>query len=650
MFKKLAAHLQLLQNRPGADTTEPVVERVEPKPPALVARPQQRKRIDVVVSPNEISAAHGTGILLTRMLDNRDGYVSMRSHSHYGGGQDVSPEQAFVLPRGDMDRLEIIEQVAAWLHAYDVDAITCVPYFETDLLIGLATKAVSGAPMALWIMDDHCIYSNGIKKEIMAEAIARADAVFAISPELRDTYEREFDRAIHVLPPLVASKFIRTEASPTPLPALAERKAVMIGNIWSQTWLEKLLATIDKSGWSVTWYASNPDAAWLNFSREDAKAKGLVIQEQPPMADYIKAVAEAALVIVPTAAEFDSDPAAAISRLSLPTRVPFIIATSGTPILVIGNKNSGVARFVTRFGLGKVCDYSPQGFKDAADHLADPTLQASIRRSAAELAPMFKSEGIYDYIKGAAKSRGYLAHDRFDHRFPVLEGEYKVYREQPAPPWVHQSFIEIHECMTRLKNMGYRPDLVIDVGASTGIWSYYVAEVFTASKFLLFEPMFSRYPAKNVKPGFLVEEKAAGAKPGRIIFNVSDDLYNSSLIAVSDVATRIEELDVEITTVDKAVSDHALTGRAILKVDVQYAEHLVLEGAEKTLADMADFVLLELTFAPPVETARDFTQMVNLMDSYGFRPFDDIGGWRSPKTGFSDQKDFMFVRKDFSFP
>lgn len=649
LLKSVASRLQMLHRRASASAKHIGSQIFDTGDAEFSARPLMRKRVDVVVSPNEISSAHGTGILLSRLLDNRGGIVAMRSQTTYGGKQDITPEAAFVLPNPTMDRAEIVEQVARWLRPYDVDAFTCVPYFETDLLIGLAVKSITGAPMALWIMDDHCLYSQGIKREIMAEAIARADTVFAISPELRDAYEQEFGRSIHVLPPLVAAKHIRPVASDVPEEGLKQQNAVMIGNIWSQDWLEKLLATIDGSGWTITWYASNPDAFWLNFDRERAEKKGLVIRDQPPMADYIKAVSEAAFVVVPTAENFDADPAAAISRLSLPTRVPFVIATSGTPLLVIGNANAGVARFVRRFGLGEVCGYDAVAFKTATQRLGEADVQREIRKKAADLGPMFSSEGIYDYVSAAAKAKGYLAKDRFDHRFPALEGEYKVYREAPAPPSVHPAFVEIHECMTRLRNAGYRPDVVIDVGASTGIWSYYVSEVFPEARFLLVEPMFSRYPAKNVKFDFIVEEKAAGAKPGRITFNVSDDLYNSSLVAVSDVATRTEELDVEVTTVDKATADHGLAGSAILKVDVQYAEHLVLEGAVKTLADMADFVLLELTFEPPVPEARNFTQMVNLMDGYGFRPFDDVGGWRSPKSGFSDQKDIMFVRKGFSF-
>jgi hypothetical protein len=42
---------------------------------------------------------------------------------------------------------------------------------------------------------------------------------------------------------------------------------------------------------------------------------------------------------------------------------------------------------------------------------------------------------------------------------------------------------------------------------------------------------------------------------------------------------------------------HRIAGRGILTIDVQYAEHLVLGGAEKTL-NRVDFLIAELTLEP----------------------------------------------------
>jgi hypothetical protein len=57
--------------------------------------------------------------------------------------------------------------------------------------------------------------------------------------------------------------------------------------------------------------------------------------------------------------------------------------------------------------------------------------------------------------------------------------------------------------------------------------------------------------------------------------------------------------------------------------------------------------VLELTLRPPPQ-GKSFNEMLALTDELGFVPFDDVGGWRSPRNGALEQKDFVFVRKDFA--
>ena len=154
------------------------------------------------------------------------------------------------------------------------------------------------------------------------------------------------------------------------------------------------------------------------------------------------------------------------------------------------------------------------------------------------------------------------------------------------------------------------------------------------------------YPSPALKPAFLIEHAAAGDAPGRASFAVSKDLYNSSLMDISTNAIEEQRIEVPVVTLDQLETKHGLRGRGILKVDVQFAEHLVLAGARK-LVERVDFLVLELTLAPPQSTAKNLVEMLSIADAMGFRPFDDVGGWRAPSTGFLEQKDLVFVRRDF---
>lgn len=91
-----------------------------------------------------------------------------------------------------------------------------------------------------------------------------------------------------------------------------------------------------------------------------------------------------------------------------------------------------------------------------------------------------------------------------------------------------------------------------------------------------------------------------------------------------------------------------LKGRGILKIDVQYAEHLALAGAKRALAESVDVVVLELTLRPPLKTAKSLLELVSDMDEMGFVYFDDVGEWRNPQSGNLEQKDILFVRRSLA--
>jgi hypothetical protein len=81
----------------------------------------------------------------------------------------------------------------------------------------------------------------------------------------------------------------------------------------------------------------------------------------------------------------------------------------------------------------------------------------------------------------------------------------------------------------------------------------------------------------------------------------------------------------------------------LLKVDVQFTEHLVLAGARQLL-DQVDAVLLELSLFRYAPGAMLFPEMCELVRSLGFHYYEDTGGWRSPVDGTTLQKDVLFVR------
>jgi len=91
------------------------------------------------------------------------------------------------------------------------------------------------------------------------------------------------------------------------------------------------------------------------------------------------------------------------------------LATSHTPIIVMGSQNTSAASFMRRFGTGVVCDYKPESFAQAVDYLKQPNIQVTIRQKAAQIGPKFSDSQIGEWVWQSLASG-----QPFDHRFEEL--------------------------------------------------------------------------------------------------------------------------------------------------------------------------------------------------------------------------------------
>lgn len=144
-----------------------------------------------------------------------------------------------------------------------------------------------------------------------------------------------------------------------------------------------------------------------------------------------------------------------------------------------------------------------------------------------------------------------------------------------------------------LRDVGYAPDSIIDVGAWEGTWTREMLPLFPAARFLMVEAQ----PAKLE----LLQKVADG---GRIAYEIAllgpisrpaatfhiggegSSLYREQTAAVMQTVT------LPMTTLDELAARYDLPGRVFLKLDVQGAELDVLAGAEAVLS-RTDVVLLE---------------------------------------------------------
>jgi FkbM family methyltransferase len=228
------------------------------------------------------------------------------------------------------------------------------------------------------------------------------------------------------------------------------------------------------------------------------------------------------------------------------------------------------------------------------------------------------------------------------------------YVDPPAPKEIHWEMRPHFLALQRLKNLSYIPEFVVDVGASTGYWSHFCQQVFPSSRFYLFEPLLSEYQRTQgdiyrLHPEFAAVEVAVTDHADTIKFNVAPDLYGSSLLADSGSSKEgaWKQLRVPAKTLAALALELGIKGNGLMKIDVQFAEHLVLEGA-KGFLDQIDVIFVELSLGRLRPQAKTFAEMLNYLRDLGFEYFDVAGWWRTPPAGQLVQQDAVFVRRSLS--
>ena len=617
-----------------------------PRPEAWSVRPLQKDALrdaDAIITTNEVCDRHGTGVILGRIFGASPNVLSIRSTRLYP--EHSLGQEQLCFDHNGLNRSESFTNVLRILNHNTVRRVLCVPFLPDELITALVIKEAFNAPLCVFLMDDNNIHARGIPDDLMREALQKASLRLAISPELRDAYERKYQLKFWVVPPVVNAEAVQTSPRIPTGPLAQARRGVLIGSIWSRAWLDLLRTTIRESGLKVDWYG-NAKASWLKASPRDLERDGITDCGFLPEPELTTKVKEYPFALVPSGTLDAQDDRPEIAKLSLPTRMPYLLAVCNTPLIVLGSTQTAAARFLTRFEFGTVCPYDPKALQQAVLRICQPEEQLRLRSTAAQHSPLFSATGLADWIWDALES-GAPKDERFETAFCRRDDEFITYVDPPVPKQLQGDFALVYHAFRRLRSHGFAPDFIIDVGASTGVWSHAAKAVFPSPRFILIDPLHAQYLRVNkwffsANPDFEAVIAAVSDKPGEAEFKVSDDLYGSSLLDAGEHRA-YELLKVPVMTLDQIAAEKNLTGRGLLKIDVQFAEHLVLAGA-KQLLKQVDALVLELSLFRYAPEALLFPEMFELVRSLGFNYCEDIGGWRSPVDGTTLQKDVLFVR------
>ena len=626
--------------------------RVFAKPPSNAEPAIAVKRLsqaDGIITHDEVTDAHGTGALVKRIFGACPNILSIRSASHYA--EHVLGDAKLVVSHKDLSRPESFRRMLEMLNGTTIRRILCVPYSSDDLVSAIVLKELFNVPLCIYIMDDNNILKHGIPNELMLEALDKADLRLAISRELVDEYEKKYARKFWLLPPLIEPAIAQTTIRMPVEDGLRPRTGAILGNLWSHDWLCLLRETVRRSGTRLHWFGGNAQAAWLKSSAAELEQDGITCLGFLPEPELLKRLKDYPYAVIPSGTLDARDDRPEMARLSLPSRMPYLLATTHMPLIVLGSKEAAAAKFVQRLQVGLVTDYDGNLFAKAVEEVCQPNRQRALRQSAAASGRLFVAEGIADWI-WKATAMGTPEDNRFEQAMPRDPGVLQAYVAPPAPKDLWHEFAPMYQALKRLRDRGYVADFLIDVGASTGIWSDMARRIFPQARSILVDPLHERYAKDNdylfkKHPDFECMAVALSDHPGKACFQVSNDLYGSSLMNPSDHRS-YESVEVPVTTLEVLAKDKCVQGRGILKLDVQCAEHLVLAGAGAFLAQV-DAVQVETSLVNYAPGVKLLPEMCGLLEGFGFRYYDEAGGWRCPAEGTLLQKDVLFLRKEL-FP
>jgi FkbM family methyltransferase len=174
-------------------------------------------------------------------------------------------------------------------------------------------------------------------------------------------------------------------------------------------------------------------------------------------------------------------------------------------------------------------------------------------------------------------------------------------------------------------------DVVLDIGSNIGIFATMMgAKVGRAGRVFAFEPSpkiaadLRRVLALNELSQVTVVEAAASNRSGEATFceiqeadvrressHLSDPLLDSASRELKQHATVVKTL-----VIDDFVAEHALRP-VLMKIDVEGAEFLVLEGAEKTIGACKPKLVIEIH--PNSEGVFDHARLTAYLKRFGYQ-------------------------------
>lgn len=202
-----------------------------------------------------------------------------------------------------------------------------------------------------------------------------------------------------------------------------------------------------------------------------------------------------------------------------------------------------------------------------------------------------------------------------------------------------------------LRNLGFRPAHIVDVGANIGGWTRHALEFFPDCAFTLVEPQagFERHVADLVGAGHRLRWVHAGVadRSGVMRLSVVPDQHVSSTFRLSpEEAARqgLPQVEVPVRTLDEIVAEAGQPLPDLVKIDAEGFDLKVLAGAS-TLVGKTDVFLMEAAVCCR-EIENTLLANTRAMADLGYRAFDILDLNRTRRQGLLWLCEVAYLREN----
>lgn len=199
-----------------------------------------------------------------------------------------------------------------------------------------------------------------------------------------------------------------------------------------------------------------------------------------------------------------------------------------------------------------------------------------------------------------------------------------------------------------LKDMGYYPDAILDIGANHGDWTSGMLSIYPKSKYYLFEGInYEQLNKFQNNPNVYVTNELLNDKIEEVDWyeerNTGDSFFKEKtkhFLKTKPIKRNTIDLNSIINRDDILRNEKNI----FIKIDCQGAEIPILKGSKKILS-RTDFIVIEIPlFGQYNEGVPNFLEHIKFMDSIGFIAFDIVD--KHYINGFNMQIDMLFISKN----